>query len=275
MLNQLIESKNHHQENARKNGFLLTTLGVLVAVLLSGWTYSLFAKNFGMGTGEFELSNLVAPVAVAEVAPPKPEVKVEKTQSAASSKITLKDLFDDVSSSKIPPKDLRGEKDVVSATKFNPKDIRLGDYNQIPENTGGRTGNVKTDGCGFCNNDADNKSDNDEDEKAPEVVKPTPKPTVEQKKPTLVSLGVINGKASYLAKPTYPAAARQLNISGAVNVQVTIDENGSVVSAVVVSGHQLLRAGALNAARQSKFTPTYLSKQAVKVTGVIIYQFQP
>ena len=274
MLNQLIESKNHQPETARTSRFLIGTLGILVAVLVSGWTYSLFAKNFGMGTGDFELSRTVSPVAVAEDAPPKPEIKVEKTQAAASNKIVLKDLYDDISRSTNPPKETRGAKEVVSANKFNIRDVRIGDYNQVPENPGRTTGEVSRQGCGFCRNDDENNSDK-EDEKAPEVVKPTPKPTVEEKRPTTVSLGVINGKATYLAKPPYPQAAKQMGISGAVNVQVLIDENGNVVSASVVSGHPLLRAGAVNAARQSKFTPTLLSKQPVKVTGVIVYQFQP
>ncbi len=87
MLNQLIESKEHNAENTRRSGFLITTLGVLVAVLLSGWTYSLFAKNYGMGTGEFELSSLVAPVPVIDQTPPKPEPerKPEREQTTSNS----------------------------------------------------------------------------------------------------------------------------------------------------------------------------------------------
>ena len=277
MLNQLIESRNHQEESKRKGGFLIGTLGILVAVLVSGWTYSLFAKNFGMGSGEFEAANLVAPLAVTEEAPPpKVEVKQEKSPSAASGKIILKDLYDDVWSSKVPPKDTRGERDVVSANKFNLKDVQRGDYNQIPEQTG-RTNSVNDNGCGFCSSDADNESGTREGEKEPElVVKPSPKPTVEQKKPQPpVTGGVLNGKATYLAKPPYPQIAKQAGISGAVNVQVTIDEKGNVISAAVVSGHPLLRAGAVNAARQSKFTPTMLSNQPVKVTGVIVYNFPP
>ena len=275
MLNQLIESKNHHEETARTNRFLVGTLGILVAVLVSGWTYSLFAKNFGMGTGDFELSRTVLPVAVTEDAPPpKPEMKVETTQAAASNKIVLRDLYDDISAAKNLPKDTRGEKEVVSANKFNLKDVERGDFNQIPENMGRNTGTVNQQGCGLCRSTDENTSDK-EDEKAPEVVKPTPKPSVEPKRTTPVSLGVINGKATYLAKPPYPQAARQMGVSGAVNVQVLIDENGNVVSATAVSGHPLLRNGAVNAARQSRFTPTFLSKQPVKVTGVIVYQFQP
>jgi protein TonB len=58
-----------------------------------------------------------------------------------------------------------------------------------------------------------------------------------------------------------------------VVVQVLIDENGNVVSAHAVSGHPLLQAVAVGAARQAKFSPTKLSGQPVKVTGVIQYNF--
>jgi outer membrane biosynthesis protein TonB len=54
---------------------------------------------------------------------------------------------------------------------------------------------------------------------------------------------------------------------------VLIDENGNVVAAHATSGHPLLAAAAVNAARSSKFTPTKLSGQPVKVNGVIIYNF--
>jgi protein TonB len=86
-------------------------------------------------------------------------------------------------------------------------------------------------------------------------------------------LGVINGKASNLVKPPYPAAAKAVRAAGAVNVSVSIDEAGNVVSASAVSGHPLLRQAAESAARQSKFTPTVLSGQPVKVTGIIVYNF--
>lgn len=88
-----------------------------------------------------------------------------------------------------------------------------------------------------------------------------------------ISAGVVNGKAISLAKPAYPSAARAVSAEGAVNVQVTIDEEGNVVSASAVSGHPLLRQAAEQAAVQSKFNPTVLSGQVVKVTGVIVYNF--
>jgi TonB family protein len=100
-------------------------------------------------------------------------------------------------------------------------------------------------------------------------------PTSSKAVPKTISGGVVNGKATNLVKPAYPPAARAVNASGAVNVQVTIDEQGNVISASAVSGHPLLRASAVSAARASKFSPTILSGQAVKVTGVIVYNFVP
>ena len=91
--------------------------------------------------------------------------------------------------------------------------------------------------------------------------------------PKQISGGVLNVKATSLPKPAYPPAARAVNAEGAVSVQVLIDEDGNVVSANAVSGHPLLRAAAVEAARRAKFSPTLLMDQPVKVSGVITYNF--
>jgi TonB family protein len=88
-----------------------------------------------------------------------------------------------------------------------------------------------------------------------------------------VSIGVANGKATYLPKPPYPATAMAVRAEGKVDVQIMIDEHGKVVSAKAVSGHPLLRNAAEQAAWGAKFTPTLLSNVPVKVTGVIVYNF--
>ena len=85
--------------------------------------------------------------------------------------------------------------------------------------------------------------------------------------------GILNGKAKALPKPTYPDIARAANVSGVVVVQVLIDEEGNVISAQAVSGHPLLQAVSVAAAREAKFARTRLSGQPVKVTGVIQYNF--
>lgn len=88
-----------------------------------------------------------------------------------------------------------------------------------------------------------------------------------------ISGGVLNGKATTLAKPAYPSAARAVNAEGAVSVQIVIDEQGNIASATAVSGHPLLRQAAEQAALQSKFLPTQLSGQPVRVSGVLVYNF--
>jgi len=85
--------------------------------------------------------------------------------------------------------------------------------------------------------------------------------------------GVLNGKANSLPAPEYPSIARQAHASGSVNVEVLIDEGGNVVSARSVSGHPLLQAAAVTAARQATFTPTRLHGEPVMVRGILTYNF--
>ena len=93
--------------------------------------------------------------------------------------------------------------------------------------------------------------------------------------PKIISAGVVNGKALSLPKPAYPAKARKEKAGGAVTVQVTIDEQGNVISAEAVSGHELLRDASEQAALGAKFSPTLLEGIPVKVRGVIVYNFVP
>ena len=88
-----------------------------------------------------------------------------------------------------------------------------------------------------------------------------------------ISGGVLNGKAISKPAPPYPAVAKAARASGVVVVQITVDEEGKVVSASAVSGHPLLRQAAVQAAHQARFSPTLLSGQPVKVTGTITYNF--
>ena len=88
-----------------------------------------------------------------------------------------------------------------------------------------------------------------------------------------ISGGVLNGKAISLPTPEYPTVARQAKASGTVVVRVTIDEDGNVIAAHAVSGHPLLQAASVAAARQARFSPTLLMGEPVKVVGVITYSF--
>jgi protein TonB len=81
------------------------------------------------------------------------------------------------------------------------------------------------------------------------------------------------GGALRRAAPIYPAVAKAAHVSGAVSVEITVDEEGDVVSARVTSGHPLLKDAALNAVRAWKFTPTMLEGKPVAVVGAVTFNF--
>lgn len=89
----------------------------------------------------------------------------------------------------------------------------------------------------------------------------------------IVKGGVICGKATSLPKPPYPKAAKKAKVSGAVAVEVLIGVDGKIETAVAVSGPPLLREAAVQAAKGASFSPTVLSGEPVKVSGVIVYNF--
>lgn len=85
--------------------------------------------------------------------------------------------------------------------------------------------------------------------------------------------GVLNGKAVSLPAPNYPAIARAAHAEGNVVVRITIDEGGNIIEAKAVSGHPLLQAAAVSAAREAKFTPTRVEGKPVQVRGSLVYNF--
>jgi protein TonB len=113
----------------------------------------------------------------------------------------------------------------------------------------------------------------DDDPPPPPPPKPEPTPTPAPPKKITVSGGVLQGSALKRVQPPYPPIAKAARASGAVQVQVTISEDGRVIDAAVVSGHPLLRDAALQAARQWVFKPTELSGVPVKVQGVLTFNF--
>jgi len=106
-------------------------------------------------------------------------------------------------------------------------------------------------------------------------VKLDPEPPPAAPKPILrpVSGGVLNGTAVSLPSPTYPEAAKRMRVSGVVTVQVVVDETGKVISAEATVGPAALRGVAVQAALRARFSPTKLSGQPVKVSGLINYKF--
>ena len=85
----------------------------------------------------------------------------------------------------------------------------------------------------------------------------------------------MNARAVDLPKAVYPDEAKNSRASGTVQVQVLVDETGKVISAKAIFGPDLLRDAAVKAALRAKFKPTIVAGVAVKVSGILTYDFVP
>ena len=84
----------------------------------------------------------------------------------------------------------------------------------------------------------------------------------------------IKGKAISLPRPFYPNGTRLRGVRS-VAVVVTIDEKGKVIAARAQPGdvERTFLPIAEQAAKESRFNPTYLCGEPIRVTGIIIYEF--
>lgn len=85
-----------------------------------------------------------------------------------------------------------------------------------------------------------------------------------------VTGGIVNGRASYLPTPDYPQKAKDFCAAGKVEVEVLIDEDGSVIEARAISGDEFLHDSAIEAAEKAKFRTEH---SAVKIRGLVVYNF--
>jgi protein TonB len=258
MFENLVESNSHKDDIARKGSFIGVTLLIYGVLLLAFFVAGIYWYDNHLDQMELELTTLVAPVPVPQA--PKQEQKQEeaKPQKVEQNVDVRKELIADVAESRLPPKEISAKASDVPPVRSNVTTV-LGGSNSnaaAPMPAGPGSGAVTTTTAKV----------QIADEPPPPAATPTP-----PRAP--ISGGVLNGKAISLPKPAYPPIARAAHAAGTVVVQVLIDENGNVVSAHAVSGHPLLQAAAVGAARQARFSPTKLSGQPVKVTGVIQYNF--
>ena len=110
---------------------------------------------------------------------------------------------------------------------------------------------------------------------AAEAPPPVPVPVVEPVKvPEVMNLGILTtGNAIKMVTPIFPPMAKKSNIEGRVTVEVELDDQGNVTAAKAVTGPQLLRNAAEDAARRSKFKPAMFGSLPRKAIGTITYNF--
>lgn len=259
MFDNLIESGSHKQDLGRKGSFLLGTVAIYAVLGIAFLVTSIWYMDNSLDAQDLELTTLVAPVPV-PVQENQPEKQPEAKPVDTKQNVDIrKELIADVSRTELVPKEVSAKASNIPPVRRGVTTV-LGDSSSnaavpIAAGPGSGTGLVGT------------------PTKVNIAEEPPPPPPQATPPRAPISGGVLNGKALSLPKPVYPAIAKQAHASGTVVVQVTISESGSVISAAAMSGHPLLRAAAVAAARGARFSPTKLSGQPVKVTGVITYNF--
>ena len=115
-----------------------------------------------------------------------------------------------------------------------------------------------------------------------EAVATEPAPTKEANtpasntaKPDVIKVeeSVLRGAAIELPQPEYPQSALVTRTSGAVEVQLLVNEKGVVTNARAQSGNPLLIQAAETAALKARFSPAKISSDPTITFGVITYNF--
>ena len=258
MFDNLVESSSHKDDLSRKGSFIVGTTIIYGVLLLAFFVAGIYWYDARLGDMELELTTLVAPVPIPQQQKQEEQPKQEAKPVKPDQNVDVrKELIADVTRTELVP-------EKVSAKASDVPPVRRG-VTTVLGSSDSNAAVAMPSGPGAGTVVSAPTKVAIADEPPPPEPKPTPRAPI--------SGGVLNGKAISLPKPGYPAIAKAAHASGTVVVQVLIDENGNVVSANAVSGHPLLVQAAVSAARSAKFSPTKLSGQPVKVTGVIQYNF--
>ncbi len=265
MFNNLIESSSHASEFKRRGSFVLFTTAAYILLFVIAGVASIYAYDARLEDQNREIITMLSPV---DLASPK---TTPRKQNAAPPKGNASRQNNAVREIALAP---------VDNPRLAPDRVSAAPNKNLPvPRSGGYTIGLK---------DSDPIGSGGSDRPGPggfgremggggqpviEIGTPPLAIKIEKPVPKVISKGVINGEALSLPKPAYPPIAKQLKIQGVVSVQILIDETGKVISAKVVSGNPSLATAARQAAFDARFSPTRLSNQPVKVSGVITYNF--
>jgi protein TonB len=270
MFTHLIESGSHKKDIARRGRFFLGTLGFYGLLLSVAGVASVYAYDSHLGKQNLELYALVA------IPPPQQQQaqRPEEPQRPAGGthrpeipqRVTaIARLMDNTQ----PP-------EIVSTVRNRFAEIppsgayKIGSRDVDPRDGGG----ILKELGGTPPYDANRKAVVVHDDRADDPRPPVPTPTPAKPREQIrVSSHIISSKIISKPAPVYPMLAKQAGVQGPVTVEILVDEQGQVMSARATNGHPLLRMAAQQSAYRARFSPTTISGQPVKVSGVITYNF--
>jgi protein TonB len=263
MFHNLIESSSHRQEIKRRGSFLLFTTATYAFLFAITGVVSIYAYDTHLEDRNYEVVTMLPPVELTSTTPvvSRPEGPRNSGNNQSTIPQRQSPMLSVNHPEVVPPGVSTAPNKNISLPNYGP--FKFGDHDTGSEFPGGTgAGNPRGAGREVL-----------QSRQVVEIADPPPLPEKPKATPKTISKGVITGLALALPKPAYPPIAKKLGIQGTVAVQVLIDETGQVISAKAISGSSFLTGEAQKAAYQARFSPTRLSDQPVKVSGVITYKF--
>ena len=98
--------------------------------------------------------------------------------------------------------------------------------------------------------------------------------TSAEDKTVMVSEQDLRAAVTQKVEPEYPAVARQIRLTGSVELEILVDLAGGVERANAVKGNTLLTGPSLQAIRKWKFRPFRTESEPAKAAGTITFTFQ-
>jgi periplasmic protein TonB len=95
-----------------------------------------------------------------------------------------------------------------------------------------------------------------------------------EEKTVAVSESELRTAAIQKIEPDYPAVARQIRLTGTVELEILVNASGAVEKVSVVKGNTLLTGPSLQAIRRWKFKPFGTGAEPAKASGPIRFNFQ-
>src|SRR5262245_24535912 len=212
MFDTLVESSRHGRENSRTGMFMLVTTIIYGAAILGTAVGTIIYMNPELAGALDVQAMLAPPPPPAAPPPPAPQAVIKNIPAPTQFVAPIK-----------PPEKIPDPTTVVSKPVVS---MNQGVPGGVP---GGVTGGVPG---GTSRGD-------DAPPPPPPPPPPTPTPTAAPPKKINVSGGVLQGSAINKVQPPYPPIAKAARAAGAVQIQVTISEEGRVIEATVISGHPL------------------------------------
>ena len=84
----------------------------------------------------------------------------------------------------------------------------------------------------------------------------------------------LRAAATQKVEPDYPAVARQIRLTGSVDLDIVVDQKGDVEKISIVRGNTLLAGPSLQAIRKWKFKPFENGAGPAKASGPIRFRFE-